>query len=67
MGDWQTMDTAPKDGRLILLATAAASPLHGMFCAYWNSEWGEWMFHIEGVVRSPAFWQPLPLPPGDGK
>lgn len=68
MSDWQTMDTAPKDGRWILV--------HGLDCdgrgAYWPEiglarydakiPGGGWETRN---VAYPANWQPLPAPPNN--
>jgi len=62
---WQPIETAPKDGTLILL-----SRKHSMVVGYWNDEWETWKFHIDGLFNSATHWQPLPAAPqhtGEGK
>lgn len=68
MMDWQPIETAPKDGRLILMATSPYEKVgtptwSGMYCAYWNEQDDEWHFHREGIVRNPVHWMDLPAPP----
>lgn len=61
--EWMPIETAPKDGTLVLIVTAHASPISGYFAAYWSTEWEMWRFHNEGFVRDPTHWVPLPPPP----
>ena len=63
MSEWQSMETAPKDGQLVLLCTKNASKFQGYFAAYWNRGWEEWKFHTEGYVRNPVAWMPIPEAP----
>jgi hypothetical protein len=73
---WQPIETAPKDGRSILLcmgADADGKPIDpvafDVFCqvaAWWGSE--EWivycsMVHEPRLHFSPTHWMPLPAPP----
>jgi len=64
---WQDIASAPKDGRLILVATEGqkvGSPAWtGMYCAYWNNAEHLWLFHRSGYVPNPTHWMPLPKPP----
>lgn len=62
--EWHPIETAPKNGTLVLLVQKrSASPFFGYFVAYWDDESDEWKFHIEGYVREPTHWMPLPAPP----
>lgn len=61
--EWQPIETAPKDGRLILIAKEDATNWHNVFVAYWDDETVEFKFHREGYVRNPTHWMPLPPPP----
>ena len=65
---WQPIEGAPKDGRLILVATdikhrVGTPAWTGMYCAYWDDQDDLWKFHREGHVPSPTHWQPLPALP----
>lgn len=60
---WQPIETAPKDGTLILIAKGGASAWHNMFAGYWDEGLGEFKYHRDGYVRNPTHWMPLPPPP----
>lgn len=66
MTEWQDIETAPKDGRLVLLASKHATSLSGIYAAYWCDVMDEWKFHTEGIIRNAVAWQPLPPPPNTG-
>jgi len=56
MSEWQSIDTAPKDGTPILVS-------NGDSCAavYW---WPQvWMGTVHNGMRDPTHWMPLPKPP----
>jgi len=61
--EWMPIETAPRDGRIILVSFPDPSRLHGQFVAYWCDECDEWKFHVAGVVRGATHWMPLPQPP----
>jgi len=57
---WQPIETAPKDGTIII----AAYQYHPVRPAYWNGEcWMTFGCITEGG-EEPYHWQPLPAPPG---
>jgi hypothetical protein len=72
MDEWQPIETAPKDGSLMLVfmrdeaitrmwqyEDGDRSKL--MALAYWtNHNGGGWVSYHPGI---PAFWMPLPAPP----
>lgn len=53
--EWQPIETAPKDGRWLLLGSAT-----NCFMGYW--EFGEWKDQRD-AVRDPTHWRPLPAKP----
>lgn len=61
--DWQPIETAPKDGRYMLLMWPHWSPRHAIigrwFCGEWDAIW-----RLEGDRDdpSPTHWMPLPDP-----
>lgn len=68
--EWQPIETAPKDGRRIILGYAGSYSEEG----YWLSDpsknyWGEtgWFATDENVLShhpsNPTHWMPLPEPP----
>ena len=61
--EWQPIETAPKDGRLILMITKNASDICGVYVAYWNDEMDWFQFHKEGYVTNPTHWMPIPALP----
>lgn len=64
MSEWQPIKTAPKDGRLILYATA-----DWVSVGRWNSEVDQWReinnhwTDTWGGEDFPTHWMPLPAPP----
>ena len=59
---WQPIETAPKDGTAILVAKMPASTWCNMFVAYWDTDFEEFKFHVDGYVRNPTHWKPLDPP-----
>jgi hypothetical protein len=65
VSEWQTIDTAPKDGSTVL----AYSPVDGPFTSRWEgSLWqGQpWRPYKEALKASPTHWMPLPESPKGG-
>lgn len=73
--EWQPMETAPKDGRIIdvWLGDAEASDVD-FYCtpgtrraAGWKWAGGKWRpatgLHLMPVFVQPTMWMPLPSPP----
>jgi hypothetical protein len=58
--EWQPIETAPKDGTLVLLGNAN-NPEWPLRCRRWDDEtWGHW----RGQDGDEAtHWMPLPAPP----
>ena len=56
--EWQPIETAPKDGRLIL---AWEEPEITYRLTFWGNS--EWRYYPFGVECSPTHWMPLPDPP----
>lgn len=63
MSEWQLIETAPKDGTIVLLARRGIKGC--VFTARYHN--GLWMDDWLGVDYSntvyPTHWQPLPAPP----
>ena len=60
MGEWQPIETAPKDGRDLLLypSVFVGVPVHvGKFYG------GAWRMQHLAMGRDPTHWMPLPDPP----
>lgn len=67
---WQPIETAPKDGSLIL--GVSANPEGCIDIVGWDSKAGGWStgyFDREEyyILRDPTHWMPLPKPPKEGK
>jgi hypothetical protein len=72
MGEWQPIETSPKDETWVLLYFANGSPWQveadGMILAFWSVEGNDW-FNGEAASNSltghndPTHWMPLPEPP----
>jgi hypothetical protein len=60
---WQPIETAPKDGRWILV-TSVHNPYANGVMQWVDGDWLDWQDHI---VRTEAIthWMPLPPPPGE--
>ena len=67
--DWQPIETAPRDGRTVLLA----EPVDGKVFTtpgHWLEDYGGWWEHgshptdyVDLPVENPTHWMPLPPPP----
>jgi len=58
-GEWQPIETAPRDGSTYLVLRCAAPP-HTCVGVYYNGKWKP--IHAELKLR-PTHWMPLPPPP----
>lgn len=66
MSEWQPIETAPKDGRLIALyddrvVVGCWNPTLGDGWYFWDGSDGELNCWIPGY--GPSHWMPLPAPP----
>ena len=57
VAEWQPIETAPKDGSFILLATPKGRIADG----FWSLVYGVWSWPY--VMVEPTHWMPLPTPP----
>ena len=72
MSGWQPIDTAPKDGAVILLCCNFRDGMQTMAGA-WHTQRNE--FHVFVGVRAdalaagdlPTYWMPLPEPPQESQ
>jgi hypothetical protein len=60
---WQPIDSAPKDGRFVLLFSACRAPRFAQNVGKWRDTHGEWYSLDMHVVIDPTHWMPLPAPP----
>jgi hypothetical protein len=60
MGEWRTIDSAPKDGTRVLVDTVL-----GVFIAWWDDDYWEDAVRTfnGGPPLKPLHWMPLPEPP----
>ena len=56
---WQTIETAPKDGKDILLYDASFDK--GILLGGWLDRW--WWVEGGQITANPTHWMPLPNPP----
>ena len=69
--DWQPIETAPRDGKHVLVGTFPTVPGHVTIAtAHWWHEGREWALsvnydgeHSDHGVEAPTHWRPLPEPP----
>lgn len=61
---WQPIETSPKDGTIVIIATAGAP--YGPDMARWGKEWNgpAWLDAGGRPCPPPTHWQPRPDPPG---
>lgn len=63
MDEWQPIETAPKDGRTVLVCVADSH--FDPSIAHYEDAWGvlqaDFSFHI--LNERPTHWMPLPAPP----
>lgn len=70
---WQEMDTAPRDGRFVLIyhPTDLHAGEDGRFIARWNDAQDEWDDGARGnpwrYFPDPVLWAPLPHVPTEGE
>jgi hypothetical protein len=57
---WQPIDTAPKDGDVLIYVTETDE----QFVAYWDDCW---RFAPNAKLKTPTHWMPLPAAPEAGK
>lgn len=74
MSEWQPIETAPKDGRWVLIygGKSIHDPQDGsrtfecicdtVIQAFLNSS-GKWEGMVDGWTYTPTHWRPLPPPP----
>ena len=65
MGEWQPIETAPKDGRWVLCWGHNAGVVESMIW-HWNddSKDGNWYWYEGDCPRTqPTHWMPMPAPP----
>jgi len=67
MSKWRPIETAPKDGTMVLLYDGNCSRFQWrIVTAYWQTAYGEpeWKtIGKRGSFRTPSHWMPLPEPP----
>lgn len=57
MSEWQPIETAPKEGALVLLWIEG-----GVEIGFWNGKtWDDGNFYDD--IGTPTHWMPLPEPP----
>lgn len=60
---WMPIETAPKDGTLLLFAAEFDGPGDWRIkMGYWSDDWNDWS--LWGASWKPTRWQPLPPAPG---
>ena len=57
---WKPIETAPKDGRRVLLWRDGNPLGEWPFMGFWNDYW---VIYIDGQTIDPTHWMPLPDPP----
>lgn len=71
MSEWQPIETAPKDGTVVLLFVPESTDTDGVrvgFFSYWAA-YGDWYgdesasHSLSNLYGKPTHWMPLPAPP----
>ena len=60
---WQPIETAPKDGRMVLIRTESGDEWTGTFAAYWSASRQAFFYSQDRSVPNATHWMPLPPPP----
>lgn len=64
MTSWQPIETAPRDGRRLLLWDPSRDmPIFGCWAVEWDG-WKEWAF--DWKLPQPTHWIPVPPAPKEG-
>jgi hypothetical protein len=63
MSEWQPIETAPKDGSIIIVAAPAVGA--AMWSHFMGGGNGYWAW-FSGGRCDPSHWMPLPSPPEPG-
>ena len=64
--EWKPIDTAPKDGTIVLFAGEFDYPNDWRIkMGYWAAYENEW--HLFGGSWKPSHWMPLPAPPSNAE
>lgn len=59
MGEWQPIETAPKDGTHVL----AYGEKHKIVVVFWREGWSRWFTHPAQYHAYVTHWMPLPDEP----
>ena len=65
VSEWQDIETAPKDGTMVLGARQCLNKTWDMTCVFYFAEDGEgaWWDNNADYICTPTHWMPLPEPP----
>ena len=70
MSEWQSIETAPRDGKNILVALHFKNGKYwGLDIIWWNERWNEWESagydwrYADDDDERITHWMPLPEPP----
>jgi hypothetical protein len=63
MSEWQPIETAPKDGRMILVWRDSGVHLMRWKAIGEHGFWDEWHVKLKHLSSHPTHWMPLPDPP----
>ena len=62
---WQPIETAPRDGRRLLLWDARRDmAIFGVWSVEWDG-WKQWLFPLE--ITEPSHWMLIEPPPAGGR
>jgi hypothetical protein len=64
-GGWQPIETAPKDGTMLLVRSPDMSPYPS--AAKWSLSENRWVEYVTSDWCDPTHWMPLPAAPTEGK
>ena len=72
MTDWQTIETAPRDGTTVLGYIPRSQfdvPRRDVALVFWPTNWQNptWVSIVDAGVEEVTHWMPLPEPPGEGE
>lgn len=61
--EWQPIETAPKDCRLVLIREAHGNDFIGTFVGYFSPVDNAFLYSVGRAIKKPTHWMPLPPAP----
>ena len=63
MMEWQPIETAPKNGTLVVVCALGSVPVSAVYVSWAKNDSGGWLAVGNGEMIEATHWIPLPPPP----